>query len=189
MKTTVCLILCLALLPVVRVTADEKRDSKDPFVDFNNSLDATASSAFSEAVRRHAAGAAIPADMADAQARLDRRMAMLSAEAGREIKGNQLPAAVRSVEDTANSQAVAQNLDKQLAGLRTNPGPREFQELMNSLSEAGGAVNAGGATRGLNGEIRDIRNKVQQAVDEELASTIKTLEETSPPEPGSAAPK
>ena len=189
MKTGTVLIVCLTLLPFGRMVAEDAKDDEDPFVKYNASIDPKASAAFSDAVERHAAGAAMPAEMAAAQARLSRRLVMISAEASEQIKRGPAAEATRSVKDSPENRTVAQNLDRDISGIKATPGPREYQELTDSLEKAGNAMNAGNAARSLNREAIVIGAEVRQAVNEELVDTIETLEESSTPMPGSEAPK
>jgi len=189
MKTSIYLIVCLALLPLGRANAEQKTENGGPFVDYDASLDPEAAAAFSDAVRRHASGATIPAEMAHAQVRLERRLAVLSAQAAQRVKGGTLPAASRALQETPGSRSLAQNLDQDLAGIVIDPGPGEFQKFVESTGKAGNSLNTAAAARNLQGEAAALRAEVRQAVDEELAGTLETLERASSPQPGSEAPK
>ena len=189
MKLVTYLTFCFILLPISAATAEDKSDNAGPFVEYNTSLDPEAAAAFSAAVRSHASGDTIPAEIAQAQMRLSRRVALLTAEAAQNIKKRTIPAASRKIQEAPNGAALAQKLERDLTGLAINPGPSEYEVFTRSIEKAGGSLNATAAAGNLQSEAASIRTRVARAVKEEMADTIEALEETSAPQPGSEAPK
>jgi hypothetical protein len=159
-------------------------EGRESLVEASESYDAEAAGAFSRALKQQRGSHRPSPEMAAARRRLDRAVQAVKDQAAAEFKGKRLREITSKLEQSGEQgRATAASLERQIGAIRGAPSPREFEALTNSIGRASSSLGVEDMPDEVFWEMQKLDARVRNAVEKELAETLRRLESSRPVKP------